>query len=369
VEQKAKSPPGVAEPQPRLLPQGGALASSLVPQQPTVSQSQHGSVPQQASVPEQAEETAPNRKQAQTVGGAAQPAGGVAGSDQHVHVVGMGEVLDHVRQPEELRRPPVVQFERVTKTFHEGTPKEFTAIRDVSFVVEDLPDKGEFVCVLGPSGCGKSTILRLIAGLQPQHPATRGRVLVMGRPVSRPGADRGMVFQDYTSFDNRTVLDNVTFGLECLGMPRKQRYELGRYWIERVGLNLAKDQYKYPHELSGGMRQRVAIARTLVLRPRIILMDEPFGALDPQTRLNMQDLLVALWREVQATVFFVTHSIEEAVFLGDRVYIMSNSPGTILEELQVEPADRPSHLMQREPKFQETVFYLRDRIAKLERQA
>lgn len=285
------------------------------------------------------------------------------------HPVGMGEVLDHVRQPQELRRPPVVLFEKVTKTYNVGTPKEYTAIRDVSFVVEDLPAKGEFICVLGPSGCGKSTILRLIAGLEPQHPPTRGRVQVMGRPVTRPGADRGMVFQDYTSFDNRTVLDNVVFGLECLGMPRRERYELGRYWIERVGLNLAKDQYKYPHELSGGMRQRVAIARTLVLRPRIILMDEPFGALDPQTRLNMQDLLVALWHEVQATVFFVTHSIEEAVFLGDRVYIMSNAPGTILEELEVDPADRPSHLMQKEPKFQETVFYLRDRLAKLEQQA
>ena len=291
-------------------------------------------------------------------------------SDEHgPRTVGMVEVLDHVRQPEELRRPPVVLFEKVTKTYNPGTAKEYTAIRDVSFVVEDLPDKGEFVCVLGPSGCGKSTILRLIAGLEPQHPPTRGRVQVLGKAVSRPGPDRGMVFQDYTSFDNRTVLDNVTFGLECMGMPRRERYELGRYWIDRVGLSLANDQYKYPHELSGGMRQRVAIARTLVLRPRIILMDEPFGALDPQTRLNMQDLLVALWREVQATVFFVTHSIEEAVFLGDRVYIMSNAPGTILEELQVEPADRPSHLMQREPKFQETVFYLRDRIAKLERQA
>jgi NitT/TauT family transport system ATP-binding protein len=175
-----------------------------------------------------------------------------------------------------------------------------------------------------------------------------------------------MVFQDYTSFGNRSVLDNVTFGLECLGMPRNERYDLGREWIRRVGLSVDDDQAKYPHELSGGMRQRVAIARTLILRPRIILMDEPFGALDPMTRLNMQDLLVSLWRDVQATVFFVTHSIEEAVYLGDRVYILSSSPGTLIEEMEIEPSDRPSQEMQREPRFQETVYHIRDLIAKLE---
>src|SRR5205814_5529705 len=150
----------------------------------------------------------------------------------------------------------------------------------------------------------------LIAGLEPQHPATSGELLVFGQPVSGPGSDRGMVFQDYTSFDHRTVLENVTFGLECQGMPRRQRFELGREWIAKVGLNVAKDQNKFPHELSGGMRQRVAIARTLILRPRIILMDEPFGALDPSTRMRMQDLLVHLWRDLQATVFFVTRSEE-----------------------------------------------------------
>jgi NitT/TauT family transport system ATP-binding protein len=280
--------------------------------------------------------------------------------------VGMGQVLDHVRQPEELAVPHVVEFRNVTKTYNHGQANAYTAIKDVSFVVEDLPNKGEFVCVLGPSGCGKSTILRLIAGLEPQHPATAGEVLVQNKPVAAPGADRGMVFQDYTSFDNRTVLDNVVFGLECQRVARRDRYELGRRWISQVGLNIETDEEKYPHELSGGMRQRVAIARTLILRPRIILMDEPFGALDPTTRMNMQDLLVSLWREVQATVFFVTHSIEEAVFLGDRVYIMSNAPGTILEELEIQPADRPAKLMQREPRFQETVYYIRELISKLE---
>jgi NitT/TauT family transport system ATP-binding protein len=280
--------------------------------------------------------------------------------------VGIGLVLDRVRTRDEVALPRIVEFHKVTKTYNQGQPNEFTAIRDVTFVVEDLPSKGEFVCVLGPSGCGKSTILRLIAALEPQHPPSAGEVLIQGRSPSTPGADRGMVFQDYTSFDHRTVLDNVTFGLECQGILRRQRYDLGRHWIQRVGLRAEVDQDKYPHELSGGMRQRVAIARTLILRPRIILMDEPFGALDPQTRMHMQDLLLALWRETEATVFFVTHSIEEAVFLGDRVYVMSNSPGTVLRELKIEPSDRPSKEMQRQPRFQETVFFIRDLISQLE---
>jgi NitT/TauT family transport system ATP-binding protein len=280
--------------------------------------------------------------------------------------IGVGQVLQHVRQPDEMTVPHVVEFRNVTKTYNSGQSNSFTAIRDVSFVVADLPGKGEFVCILGPSGCGKSTILRLIAGLAPQHPPTIGDVLVLGKPVASPGADRGMVFQDYTSFDNRTVLDNIAFGLECRGVARNDRYELARHWIKQAGLNVDTDQYKYPHELSGGMRQRVAIARTLILRPRIILMDEPFGALDPQTRMNMQDLLVKLWREVEATVFFITHSIEEAVFLGDRVYIMSTGPGRIEKELEIEPADRPALEMARVPRFQETVYYIRDLIAQLE---
>ena len=278
--------------------------------------------------------------------------------------VGMGEVVDVVG---DFRQPAhVVEFRSVTKTYNAGMPNAFTAIQDVSFAVADLPGKGEFVCILGPSGCGKSTILRLIAGLAPQHPPTLGEVLVLNRPVTRPGADRGMVFQDYTSFDHRTVLENITFGLECQSVPRRRRFEMGRQWIDHVGLDVKADQDKYPHELSGGMRQRVAIARTLILRPRIILMDEPFGALDPQTRMNMQDLLVCLWREVEATVFFVTHSIEEAVFLGDRVYVLSQAPGQMVREVTVAPPDRPARLMQRESRFQETVNYIRDLISRLE---
>jgi NitT/TauT family transport system ATP-binding protein len=283
--------------------------------------------------------------------------------------VGLGEVLPEIRAVNPVERPAVVEFRGVTKTYNSGQPNEYTAIRDVSFAIADLHSKGEFICVLGPSGCGKSTILRLIAGLAPQYPATRGEVLVFGEAVQGPGPDRGMVFQDYTSFDNRSVLDNVTFGLECQGAPRQQRDRLGRDWIGRVGLNVDRDSGKYPHELSGGMRQRVAIARSLILKPRILLMDEPFGALDPMTRMNMQDLLLTLWREVEATIFFVTHSIEEAVFLGDRIYVMGNSPGTILKEIQVRPSDRPAKEMHRDPQFQETVYYIRDLIAQLEAQA
>lgn len=264
-----------------------------------------------------------------------------------------------------IARPHVVEFKNVTKTYGEG-PRAYTAIKDVSFTIDDRPDHGEFVAILGPSGCGKSTILRLIAGLSPQHPATTGTVHVFGRSVDGAGSDRGMVFQDYTSFDHLSVVDNIAFGLECRGMPLAERRGLALQWIEKVGLNPSTDAQKYPHELSGGMRQRVAIARTLILNPRIILMDEPFGALDPATRYAMQDLLVRLWREQQATVFFITHSIEEAVYLGDRVLVMSRAPGTILHELPMPMPDRPAREMQREAAFVETVFKVRDIVDDLE---
>jgi NitT/TauT family transport system ATP-binding protein len=257
--------------------------------------------------------------------------------------------------PAAEKRPNVVDFQGVTKRFG-----SVTVIRDVTFSVPDLPNKGEFVAILGPSGCGKSTVLRLIAGLRPHFPATTGSVLVGGAPVAAPGSDRGMVFQDYTSFDNRSVEDNVAFGLECRGVARKERIEQARQWIAKVGLTVDRDARKYPSELSGGMRQRVAIARTLILSPRIILMDEPFGALDPTTRLHMQELLIELWREAEATVFFVTHSIEEAVFLGDRVYVFSSAPGTIVREMLVPPPTRPPKEMLREPDFVDRVSEIRD---------
>ena len=266
-------------------------------------------------------------------------------------------------------RPAAVEFRHVTKTYGSGTAQEYVAISDVSFTIPDVVDHGEISSFLGPSGCGKSTVLRLVAGLAPQHPPTSGTVTVLGREILGPGADRGMVFQDYTSFDNRTVLDNVAFGLECRGMPRGEREALARDWIAKVGLDPGRDAVKYPHELSGGMRQRVAIARTLILRPRVILMDEPFGALDPATRLDMQDLLVRLWREVQATVLFVTHSVEEAVYLGDRVFVMATTPGRIAEEIRLPAASAPARETQSQPWFHEQVQALHARMQRIEAEA
>ena len=266
-------------------------------------------------------------------------------------------------------RPSAVEFHGVTKLYGAGTPREFAAIRDVSFTIPDREDHGEISSFLGPSGCGKSTVLRLVAGLAPQYPPTGGTVKVLGREVVGPGADRGMVFQDYTSFENRTVLDNVVFGLECRGVPRREREAEGLDWIARVGLDPRHDAEKYPHELSGGMRQRVAIARTLILRPRVILMDEPFGALDPATRLDMQDLLVKLWREAEATVLFVTHSVEEAVYLGDRVYLMATTPGRIAEEIHLPTPSAPAREAQSQPWFNEQVMHIHQQIERIEAEA
>jgi len=268
--------------------------------------------------------------------------------------------------PTAVERPAAVEFRGVSKIYGQGTPREYVAIADVSFTIPDVTDHGEISSFLGPSGCGKSTVLRLVAGLAPQHPPTSGSVTVLGRPVVGPGADRGMVFQDYTSFDNRTVLDNVAFGLECRGVPRRLREAEAAEWIAKVGLDPRRDATKYPHELSGGMRQRVAIARTLILRPRVILMDEPFGALDPATRLDMQDLLVKLWREVQATVLFVTHSVEEAVYLGDRVFVMATTPGRIVDEIRMPAAAAPARETQSAAWFHEQVNALHARIEQVE---
>ena len=232
--------------------------------------------------------------------------------------------------------PPVVEFKGVTKTFNPGQPAQFTAIKDVTFRVEDKPDFGEFIAIVGPSGCGKSTILNLIHGFADVYPPTEGEVLVRGVPVTGPGRDRGMIFQKYSSFPQRTVLRNVTFGLELnqgeLGLSRSAMEEEAASWIKKVGLS--GHERKYPHQLSGGQQQRVAIARSLALKPKIILMDEPFSALDEPTRYEMQRLIMELWREVQATVFIVTHSISEAVYLGDRVWVMSPGPGRIAQQFE-----------------------------------
>jgi NitT/TauT family transport system ATP-binding protein len=256
--------------------------------------------------------------------------------------------------------PPVIEFKNVTKTFNPGTPAQFTAVQDIDFKVEDIPDYGEFIAIVGPSGCGKSTILNLIQGFADVYPPTRGEVLVRGRKVSGPGRDRGMIFQKYSSFPHRTVLENVTFGLELnqdeLKLGRSERVARARDWIRKVGL--AGHEHKYPHQLSGGQQQRVAIARSLVLKPQIILMDEPFSALDEPTRHEMQRLIMELWHEVEATVMIVTHSISEAVYLGDRVWIMAAGPGRIAREFKdVIPKTRDADPIeaQNAPAFKEAV--------------
>jgi NitT/TauT family transport system ATP-binding protein len=233
-------------------------------------------------------------------------------------------------------QPAVIEFKNVTKTFDVGERVQYTALEDVSFRIDDIPDYGEFVAIVGPSGCGKSTLLNLIQGFADVYPPTSGEVLVRGQKVVGPGRDRGMIFQKYSSFPHRTVLENVTFGLELnqdeLGLSRQAREAQAREWIRKVGL--AGQEHKYPHQLSGGQQQRVAIARTLVLKPRIILMDEPFSALDEPTRYDMQQLIMALWHEVETTVLIITHSIAEAVYLGDRVWVMSPGPGRIARQFE-----------------------------------
>jgi ABC-type nitrate/sulfonate/bicarbonate transport system ATPase subunit len=194
----------------------------------------------------------------------------------------------------------------------------------------DVYDR-EFLSIVGPSGCGKSTLLRVVAGLiEP----TSGEVLLDGRRVTRPGADRGMVFQSYTLFPWLTVKGNVEFGPRLKGLPGKERARLAQEYLEMVGLKGFENSY--PKELSGGMMQRVAIARALANDPEVLLMDEPFGALDAQTRTIMQELLVNLWQRTPKTIIFVTHDIDEALFISDRVYIMTARPGRIKQVLNVE---------------------------------
>jgi NitT/TauT family transport system ATP-binding protein len=241
-----------------------------------------------------------------------------------------------------------VRFDKVTKSFGAG-PEARVAIQDVSFVVHDLPDKGELVAVVGPSGCGKSTVLRIIAGLRPHYPPSSGEAKVFGKPIEKPGAERGMVDQKYSLMPHLTVLENIAFGLMLRGVPVRERRDRARDWAKKVGLEGTED--KYPSELSGGMQQRVSIAATLILEAKILLMDEPFGALDPKIRMQMQELLVQLWKEQQSTVFIVTHSVEEAIYLGDRVLRMAAKPGRLVEVLQLPRPDVPPEVMRKEPGF------------------
>jgi ABC-type nitrate/sulfonate/bicarbonate transport system ATPase subunit len=246
----------------------------------------------------------------------------------------------------------------VNRTFLTPGGGRVEALRDVNFEVEDIyspqgRDVGEFRVLLGPSGCGKSTVLRLIAGLD--FPSG-GEVLVNGKPVTGPGRDRGMVFQKYTSFPWLTVADNIAYGLTLKGTPPAERRSIVDQLVQAVGL--AGFEKAYPDTLSGGMQQRVAIARTLAVRPEVVLMDEPFGALDAQTRNDMQQLLLRIWEETASTVLFVTHDVEEAIYLADRLFIVSPRPGTILEDIPV-PFGRPRELAVKQRKdFQELEEYV-----------
>jgi NitT/TauT family transport system ATP-binding protein len=226
--------------------------------------------------------------------------------------------------------PPKLRVDDLSVTYINRDGAGTEAVRDISFDVEDKPGVGEVVVFLGPSGCGKSTILKAVAGLLPP---TKGEILVDGSLVDGVGKDRGMVFQAYTSFGWLTVRDNVEYGLKLQGMPPAERRERSDKYLRSVGL--ADFAGRYPKDLSGGMKQRVAIARTLINRPRVILMDEPFGALDPQTRWGMQGLLLDVSRTEDPTILFVTHDVSEAVYLADTVYILSSRPARVLHRVNV----------------------------------
>jgi NitT/TauT family transport system ATP-binding protein len=226
--------------------------------------------------------------------------------------------------------PPKLRVQDLSVTYVNRDGDGTEAVRDVSFDVADKPGVGEVVVFLGPSGCGKSTILKAVAGLLPP---TKGEILVDGRAVDGVGRDRGMVFQAYTSFGWLTVRDNVEYGLKLQGVPAAERSERSEKYLRSVGLSDFAG--RYPKDLSGGMKQRVAIARTLINRPRVILMDEPFGALDPQTRWGMQGLLLDVSRTEDPTILFVTHDVSEAVYLADTVYILSARPARLLHRVDV----------------------------------
>ncbi len=224
-----------------------------------------------------------------------------------------------------------IVIENLSKTYNEGMPQAVEALRDIDLTVED----GEFVTIVGPSGCGKSTLMEIVAGLVPK---SSGSVRIGDEEVTKPRREIGVVFQEYSLFPWRTVLRNAAFGLEVMGVDKDERLDRAREMLELVGLEGFENAH--PEELSGGMQQRVAIARTLATDPDILLMDEPFGALDEQTRMYMGEELLRIWGETEKTVIFITHSLQESVLLSDRVVVLSTRPGRIREIVDVD-LDRP----------------------------
>ena len=229
-----------------------------------------------------------------------------------------------------------ISFQQVRKEFvvrgeGAGPVRHFTALEDITLDVRP----GEFLALVGPSGCGKSTLLDLLGGLTAP---TSGRILLDGRPIEGPARDRGIVFQQYALFPWRTAAQNVEFGLDIAGLKAKQRREIARQYVDLVGLTAFAD--RYPHELSGGMKQRVAIARSLAYDPEVLLMDEPFAALDAQTRETLQGELLRIWRATGKTIIFITHGIDEAVVLGQRVAVMTSRPGRIKHVVEIPEALR-----------------------------
>ncbi|MDU0204832.1 ABC transporter ATP-binding protein [Paenibacillus sp. MAH-36] len=223
----------------------------------------------------------------------------------------------------------MITLTNVNKSFSQNKSNAYTALDQVSLTIK----KGEFVSIVGPSGCGKSTLLNLIAGFEQ---VSGGLITVGGQKVTAPGADRIVVFQEHGLFPWLTVLDNVAFGLKQRGVSKKDRYALATEQIKAV--HLSKFIYRYPHELSGGMKQRVAIARALVMDPQILLMDEPFAALDEQTRIILLKDLEEIWLKTGKTILFITHNIREAVILSDRVVVMATQPGRVKKEFVVQAA-------------------------------
>ncbi len=230
-----------------------------------------------------------------------------------------------------VRRPVIMETRNLFKEFPTSSGKNQIVLKDISFQVHQR----EFLSIIGPSGCGKSTLIRILAGLET---ATSGEILLDGKPVVAPGAERGMVFQKYTLFPWLTVCRNVMFGLESIGKDRDTAENIALQWLDIIGLARYADYY--PGQLSGGMQQRVAIARALAPQPRVLLMDEPFGALDAQTRTQMQNYLLEVWRNIDITIIFVTHDLDEAVYLSDRILALKANPGEINELIEV-PLPRP----------------------------